>query len=140
MTYVTNTRNFRVNMKPAGKARPRVTRLGTFNTEKTRTDEKHIQLVYSSLYGRLKPFEGAVHLVIFAYDSLPKSKPKSIEEEPYIVKPDADNIAKLVCDALNGIAYKDDAQIVQLQVVKKNRSRLITPSLDVYVSEYREAH
>lgn len=25
----------------------------------------------------------------------------------------------MICDALNGIAYKDDAQIVDLQVIKK---------------------
>lgn len=33
-------------------------------------------------------------------------------------RPDADNIAKAVCDALNGTAYGDDAQIVRLQVKK----------------------
>lgn len=35
-----------------------------------------------------------------------------------ILKPDADNIAKIVCDGLNGIAYKDDKQIVSLTVLK----------------------
>ena len=34
------------------------------------------------------------------------------------LKADADNIAKAVCDALNGIAYKDDKQIVSLTVLK----------------------
>ena len=34
------------------------------------------------------------------------------------LKPDADNIAKAVCDALNGIAYKDDKQITCLTVDK----------------------
>ena len=33
-------------------------------------------------------------------------------------KPDADNIAKSICDALNGIAYKDDTQIVMLNILK----------------------
>lgn len=33
-------------------------------------------------------------------------------------KPDCDNIAKIICDALNGVAYKDDKQIVQLLVSK----------------------
>ena len=33
-------------------------------------------------------------------------------------KPDADNIAKVICDALNGVAYGDDAQIVALNVYK----------------------
>ncbi|MEX5590971.1 RusA family crossover junction endodeoxyribonuclease, partial [Pseudomonas urmiensis] len=34
-------------------------------------------------------------------------------------KPDADNIAKAVTDALNGLAYKDDSQIVILSVYKQ---------------------
>lgn len=31
-------------------------------------------------------------------------------------RPDADNVAKAVTDALNGIAYRDDAQVVDLTV------------------------
>lgn len=34
-------------------------------------------------------------------------------------KPDADNIAKVVLDALNGIAYPDDKQVVELVVRKR---------------------
>ena len=33
-------------------------------------------------------------------------------------KPDADNIIKSIADALNGIAYADDSQIVQATVNK----------------------
>lgn len=33
-------------------------------------------------------------------------------------KPDIDNITKCVLDALNGIAYHDDSQIVRLTVEK----------------------
>ena len=34
-------------------------------------------------------------------------------------KPDADNIAKAILDSLNGLAYKDDNQIVDLSVKKE---------------------
>lgn len=34
-------------------------------------------------------------------------------------KPDSDNIAKIVLDSLNKIAFDDDAQVVELTVVKK---------------------
>lgn len=43
-------------------------------------------------------------------------------------KPDADNIAKVVCDALNGVAYTDDTQIIDLHILKfyaKDRPRVI---------------
>ena len=33
-------------------------------------------------------------------------------------KPDLDNVAKIVLDSLNGIAYSDDSQIVKLNVEK----------------------
>ena len=38
-------------------------------------------------------------------------------------KPDADNIAKLVLDALNGVAYDDDSQVFALYVLKLPRRR-----------------
>ena len=34
-------------------------------------------------------------------------------------KPDADNIAKVICDALNKVAYGDDTQICSLKVDKR---------------------
>lgn len=34
-------------------------------------------------------------------------------------KPDADNVAKLVSDSLNGIVFVDDAQVAELRVVKQ---------------------
>ena len=34
-------------------------------------------------------------------------------------KPDTDNIIKIICDALNGLAYKDDAQIVSNSTEKR---------------------
>lgn len=40
------------------------------------------------------------------------------QEQP-TKKPDWDNIGKIICDALNGIAYADDSQIVLGQMVKK---------------------
>lgn len=33
-------------------------------------------------------------------------------------KPDWDNIGKIICDSLNGVAYRDDAQIVDSMVRK----------------------
>lgn len=33
-------------------------------------------------------------------------------------KPDLDNVAKLICDALNGIVWRDDSQITELFVSK----------------------
>ena len=39
-------------------------------------------------------------------------------QELPVKKPDADNILKVVCDALNGVAYHDDSQIVTMTIKK----------------------
>lgn len=39
-------------------------------------------------------------------------------------KPDLDNVMKIMCDALNGIAYKDDAQIVNAKICKRWSSEM----------------
>lgn len=57
-----------------------------------------------------------------------------MDTEQDIYKPDIDNIAKLILDALNGIAYEDDAQVVILQCAKKPRTRAIEDTTQVTVS------
>ncbi|MDF2537449.1 MAG: Holliday junction resolvase [Herbinix sp.] len=47
-------------------------------------------------------------------------------------KPDIDNIAKVILDALNGIAYKDDTQVVTLEVRKFYKD---TPCVIVDIEE-----
>lgn len=41
-------------------------------------------------------------------------------------RPDADNLSKLACDALNGIAWADDAEVVDMGVVKIYGAELCT--------------
>jgi Holliday junction resolvase RusA-like endonuclease len=48
------------------------------------------------------------------------------------IKPDTDNIAKSILDSLNGIAYKDDKQVVKLTVEKRYDE---IPSVSVWISE-----
>jgi Holliday junction resolvase RusA-like endonuclease len=38
--------------------------------------------------------------------------------EQKITKPDVDNLAKAILDALNGVAYEDDSQVYSLEVQK----------------------
>lgn len=70
------------------------------------------------------PDDAMLSVRIFAYLSIPKSvskKKRTAMLEGLIrptKKPDHDNIGKIVCDALNGIAYRDDAQIVDSLVRK----------------------
>lgn len=71
------------------------------------------------------PFSGPVALHIVAVFEVPKSWPKCRREDALaglVVptgKPDWDNVGKGVSDALNGIVYADDAQVVDGRVVKR---------------------
>lgn len=56
---------------------------------------------------------------------IPKSTPKSRKQAMsegivrHIKKPDIDNLTKSVLDALNGVAWEDDSQIVRLTASKE---------------------
>lgn len=60
---------------------------------------------------------GPLQVLIVAYRTRPKSKPKAVCVD---VKPDWDNISKLVCDAAtqSGVLWGDDAQIVDGRCIK----------------------
>lgn len=64
-----------------------------------------------------------LNVVIRIYRQMPKSFSKKKRQEmclrPCLTKPDVDNVAKSICDALNGIAYHDDSQIYTLTVSKE---------------------
>ena len=47
----------------------------------------------------------------------PKSLPKKVVH--HIKKPDCDNLIKAAKDALKGICYKDDSQIIEIYAIKK---------------------
>jgi Holliday junction resolvase RusA-like endonuclease len=86
----------------------------------------------------LAPFTGAVACVIEAVFPRPKSKTKKRGDNPRLPhtgKPDADNIAKSVLDALNGVAFKDDSQVVSLTVLKMIGEPDESPRVEVKLHE-----
>lgn len=70
----------------------------------------------------LNDYQGEVRMRILAEAPLPVTKLKHFKSDPHTIKPDADNIAKLVLDGLNGIAYKDDSCVVALCIYKRPRT------------------
>ncbi|MEG1515721.1 MAG: RusA family crossover junction endodeoxyribonuclease [Clostridia bacterium] len=123
------TIRFTVRGEPQGKGRPRIVRNGAFSRaytpETTVLYENLIKLEYQRYCKDVCFMEGCVGMAITAYFSIPKTTSKRkralmIDGQIYPVKkPDCDNVAKCVCDALNGLAYKDDSQISDLRIVKR---------------------
>lgn len=114
--------------KPQGKARPRFARVGkgvrTYNTEETESYEGLVKMISNQAMQGKSMFLGQVSMKIFAFYPMPKmSKSKEIMAESGqirpVVKPDWDNVGKLISDAMNGIVYKDDKQIVEASVSKR---------------------
>ncbi len=110
--------------KPQAKARPRATVRGghavVYNPKSNEIAEARIKSLAGPFFH--KPFQGAVVVVINAYfrpaKSWSKKKRAAALGGPHTQKPDFDNVGKLCCDALNGTAYIDDAQIASAVVNK----------------------
>lgn len=116
--------HFTVPGKPMGKQRPRVLKSGVaFTPNETVNYETTVKWAYISQYSD-KPLEGPIAMNIRAYFAIPKSTSKNKKEkmETGIIrptrKPDMDNIVKIIADALNGVAYRDDSQIVKCSIEK----------------------
>lgn len=84
------------------------------------------------------PSKEPVVMLVHAFRSIPESWSKRDKEKALagaIVptsKPDADNYLKFVKDALNGVAYADDSQVVDARCIKRYSS---DPALRVEVRE-----
>lgn len=117
---------FTIPGKPQGKARPRFTRTGhAYTPDSTRLYEQEVRAAYLEAAGGRTYADAPVTVDILAFYPIPKSAAKarraameSGELRP-AVKPDWDNLGKIICDALNGVAWRDDAQVVRATVDKR---------------------
>ena len=117
---------FEILGQPIAKQRPRVTRSGiAYTPAKTVNYEAVVRLTYQSLYPKRELMLGCIDATITAVFPIPKSYPKYKTAQlicghnNYDKKPDCDNLAKIILDSLNGIAYKDDSQVTSLHINKE---------------------
>lgn len=122
-----------------GKQRPRLTTVGgaarAYTPAKTVAFENDVKDAYLAQGG--KYHKGPVTVTIAYRRPMPTSRSKRTRKEWDVYKPDVDNVAKSVLDALNGIAYEDDKCVVQLTVSKLERARDVEEELYVQVSDAR---
>lgn len=117
---------FIVEGDPQGKARPRFSqKSGTVYTPaKTVRYERLIRKAFLDAGGNAIPSDCYVGITVDAYFQIPKSytKGKRLTCEHNInrpdKKPDIDNILKIVLDGLNGVAYADDKQVIEVRCRK----------------------
>ena len=115
---------FEVPGKPFGKQRPQHGKGFTFTPKKTVNYEDLIKLIFIDKYPDHVPTYSGVRMEVKAYYPIAKSwtkkkKKLAIDRLLHPKKPDWDNVGKIVSDALNEIAYHDDAQVYDAHIVKE---------------------
>lgn len=131
---------FTIEGEPVAKGRPRFTRAGgfarTYTPQKTRDAEAKIAILARCALQQQKSDDVAlqqknpiknqkfpIKVELNFFLKIPKSisQKKLNEGIKPTVKPDLDNFAKTVLDAMNGIVYEDDSQVVEI-ILKKEYS------------------
>ena len=117
---------------PVGKGRPRAARRGAgvvmFTPEKTAGYETLVaaaasnamrahQLAHQLLDGPLEAMLEMRFQVPASWSKARRARALA-GAEWHTSKPDADNVAKAVLDACNGVVFRDDAQVVMLVAIK----------------------
>jgi len=117
---------FDVPGDPVGKQRPRfcVKTRRSYTPHRTVEYENLVRACFRDAFPDAKPLDEPVSVQIVAFHSIPKSWNKAKREQARKLeilpgKPDCDNVAKAICDALNGLAYVDDLLIYRLDVRKQ---------------------
>ena len=104
--------------RPYAKGRPRFNRKTgvTYTPKETREYEK----LLASFYNGPKFSEGPISVkLVFDIEKISISIKQLAVDEPTKLTGDIDNYAKAILDALNGVAFSDDKQIVSLELEKK---------------------
>ena len=131
--------SFTIPGQPVGKGRPRFTRSGVIYTpERTKKYERLVKECYREQCGNINFGTTSIALYVKAYVT-PLTKFRKAEklaalkgELKPIAKPDADNILKVILDALNEVAYDDDRYIYKIEI---ERIYSETPHIDVIIRD-----
>ena len=137
---------FTVPGQPIGKGRPRIGKVGQharmFTPAKTVNYEGLIAHSAQAAMHGAPLVEGPVSVALSIDCQIPaswsgkKQRMALAGEVMPTTKPDADNVAKILCDAINGVVWKDDVQVVEL-TLKKRYS--VVPGVAVRIVELEAA-
>ena len=124
---------------PIGKQRPKAAfeQRRIYTPTKTVNYESFVKYCY---YGHKHFCSRPVEMSFIIYLPIPSSvsKKKALEMEQGkirpIKKPDFDNIIKSICDGLNGVAYDDDKQVVEVTRISKRYDKC--PRVEVTIKDW----
>jgi Holliday junction resolvase RusA-like endonuclease len=104
-----------------------------YTDSKTRSEGGAVRMFAANAMNGRPPLEGPLELRMTAFFPIPASwsGKKSVKALAGLIaptgKPDFDNLAKMACDGMNKIVFKDDAQIVSAHCWKlfSDRPRVV---------------
>lgn len=109
---------------PIAKGRPRYTRQGRcYTPKKTLEAERLVQLIAQTQIGSRHVSNSvaiellAISPILVSWTKKKQTAARAGEIRP-ATKPDFDNLLKLYCDALNGLLWSDDTQVVDGRCIK----------------------
>lgn len=132
---------FTVHGEPVAAARAKYTnqrgRVWAYDPQKSRNYKQYVRVI-AKLAGINEPKLGPIKLSVQFYRSIPQTWTKKKQKlaadgtlKP-TTKPDLDNLIKAVQDALNGIAYADDRQIIEMHISKHYSTE---PRVEIAIEE-----
>jgi Holliday junction resolvase RusA-like endonuclease len=120
---------FTIPGQPVAKGRPRSFVRGGhvahYTPDKTARYENLVKLAGQQAMNGRPPMEGPVSLTVHAYFAIPASWSRKKQAAAYggsitpTSRPDLDNVVKSIKDGLNGVAWRDDSQVVTLAAIKR---------------------
>lgn len=143
------TKTFTILGEPKGKQRPKFTTIAghprAITPQQTVNYENLVKLEYQAQCGNaFFSDKQPVFVTIDCFMAIPKStshlKRRQMLYELIrpMKKPDWDNVGKIICDSLNGIAYRDDSQITDARVRKfySDQPRVVVTISDQEIEAY----
>jgi Holliday junction resolvase RusA-like endonuclease len=121
-----------LNIPPHPKGRPRFDRRGFAYTDpKTRKYESDLKSLLRQFWRPRDTLNGAIELRLRFYLAPVKSSKRLFPT----VKPDIDNFSKAVMDAMNGIVWNDDSQVITLTAEKWYVTDKSSPQIKIMIRE-----
>ena len=102
-----------LEIKPQSKERARARGRQFYTPNKTRKYEENIAMLYRANGGEYHKGKIKVY-VVFSYATKDCQKMWTSKTS----RPDVDNLIKALFDGLNGVAWEDDAQVVEVKASK----------------------
>lgn len=100
-------------------------------------DWRHLVAYTAQQHARGGPMYGGVHVTLAFALRRPKSLPKSTRQ--HLKKPDIDKLARAILDALTGILFHDDSEVVRLEVTKRYAALDAAPGVAITITSCAEA-